>query len=65
MSVITLKGVSLAGRRWHLRMVPGTTFKGIFVRFTEYAGKADLKSTCLVLLSPHSFKPRKNTPVLV
>ena len=25
----------------------------------------DTKSTCRVLLSPHSFKPRKNIPVLV
>ena len=24
----------------------------------------DTKSTCQVLLSPHSFEPRKNTPVL-
>ena len=25
----------------------------------------DTKSTCLVLLSPHSFQPHKNIPVLV
>ena len=25
----------------------------------------DTKGTCQVLLSPHSFKPRKNIPVLV